>query len=400
MITIQMNEIEENKISIKKTNNRYFPIDFLKTVMIFLVIFDHTYPWDLKNSMGVQLWERISIPIFLVIMGFNMALSFNRKGEKSLKKLYSKKYFKQKFWRYIFPFLVAFLLSTLIGLAINGFDTDALNQYQREWSFPHLFLGILPFWGPGNWFLPVIFWSIIIMPLLYKAFTGKLRWGIIALILCFIIEIAIQLTLYFVFDARNISTNPEYATFVFYYRFIATSPFFMLTGLGLGIWFSKNHNVFAKRNLFVWILFGISLFYLIIYQFFNFRFIFILGDYNLFTFPYSAFLFLVVMKLILKNPSNLFVKGIKLISKSTYHILLTQIIYFAIMISVWGDHYGASIFGINSVYDPVVVFLYVLINWVICIAIGILWWYGEAKLREYRLKRKNLKNKYLSKNSI
>lgn len=99
------------------------------------------------------------------------------------------------------------------------------------------------------------------------------------------------------------------------------------------------------------------------------------------------------MKLLPKNPSNLFVKGIKLISKSTYHILLTQIIYFAIVISVWGDHYGASIFGINSVYDPVVVFLYVLINWVMCIPIGILWWYGETKLREYRLKRKDLNNK-------
>ena len=106
MITIQLNEIEENKNPTIKNNTHYFAIDLLKALMIFLVVFDHTYPWDLKNAMGAQLWERISIPIFLVIIGFNMALSFNRKGEKSLKKLYSKKYFKQKFWRYIYPFLI------------------------------------------------------------------------------------------------------------------------------------------------------------------------------------------------------------------------------------------------------------------------------------------------------
>ncbi|KKL58155.1 hypothetical protein LCGC14_2228220 [marine sediment metagenome] len=392
MITIQMNEIEENKIHTHEKNNHYFAIDLLKALMIFLVVFDHTYPWKLKNSMGVQLWERISIPIFLVLMGFNMGLSFKKTGETSLKKLYTRLYFKKKFWRYIFPFLVAYLLSTFIGLAINDFDTDVLDQYQREWSFPHLFLGILPFWGPGNWFLPVIFWSILIMPLLYKGFSGKPKWRIITLILCFVIEIALHLTVFFVFDPLNVPTpSPEHDTLIFYYNFITTSPFFMLSGLGLGIWFSKNHDIFAKQNIFMWTLFGVSFFYLIISQFLSFRFAFIFGDYHLFVFPYSAFLFLIAMKLIPKNPSNLFVKGIKLISKSTYHILLTQIIYFAIVINIWGDHYGASIFGINPLYNPFVVFLYVFINWVICIPIGILWWYGETKLREYRLKRKSLK---------
>ncbi|KKN04985.1 hypothetical protein LCGC14_1091940 [marine sediment metagenome] len=388
---MQMNEIEENEIHTREKNNNYFAIDLLKALMIFLVVFDHTYPWKLKNSMGVQLWERISIPIFLVLMGFNMGLSFKRTGETSLKKLYTRVYFKKKFWRYIFPFIVAYLLSTLIGLAINDFDTEALEQFQHDWSFPHLFIGILPFWGPGNWFLPVIFWSILIMPLIYKGFSGKPKRRIITLIFCFVIEVLLQLTIFFIFDPRNISTNSEYANFLVYYRFITATPFFMLSGIGLGLWFSKNHNIFAKQNLFMWILFFISLFYLIVYQFFDFRFAFIFGDYTLFSFPYSAFLFLLAMKLIPKNPSNLFVKGIRLISKSTYHILLTQIIYFAILISVWGDHYGGSIFGINSVYDPIVVFLYVLINWVICIPIGILWWYGEDRLRENRLKRKSLK---------
>ncbi len=392
--------INENKLTIKEQNNLYpkdshfIQVDIIKAIMIFLVIFDHTFPWDpLKNNMGVALWERISIPVFLVIMGFNMGFSFDRNGERSLRKLYSWNYFKRKFWRYIFPFLLLYFVSTLIGLAINGFDPDALNQYQRSWSFEHLFIGILPFYGPGNWFLPVIFWSILIMPLLYKGFSGKLRWRIITLILCYVVELSLQLVILFIFDPYNIAWYDFTALydFLFYYRFIVTTPFFMLSAIGLGMWISRNHDIFAKQNILLWILFPLSLFYLILYQFFDFYFNFILGDYHLFVFPYSAFLFLVGIKLLPKKRDNKFIRGITMIGKSTYHILLTQILYFAIIISIWGDHYGASIIGIDSPpYELNVVFVYVLINWVISIPLGVLWWYSETKIHNYRLKKKNL----------
>jgi hypothetical protein len=388
-----MDEFESTNldvINLREKKNYFVQIDIIKAVMIFLVIFDHTFPWDpLKDSMGVALWERISIPVFLVILGFNMGISFDRKGETSLRKLYSWNYFKRKFWRYIFPFILLYFVSTIVGLAINGFDPEALEQYELRWDFEHLFIGILPFYGPGNWFLPVIFWSILIMPLLYKGFSGKLIWRIITLILCYVIELILQLAVYFIFDPRNISSWPEYFDFIFYFNFVYTTPFFMLSAIGLGMWISRNHNIFAKQNIIIWILFPLSLFYLIQSQFSDFYFDFILGDYHLFVFPYSAFLVLVGLKLLPKKQDNIFIRGIAMIGKSTYHILLTQILYFAIVISIWGDHYGASIVGINSEYELNVVFGYTLINWLICIPLGVLWWYGETKIRNYRLKQKS-----------
>ncbi|MHA1670808.1 MAG: hypothetical protein ACTSV5_09540, partial [Promethearchaeota archaeon] len=76
----------------EKKRSYFFQVDVLKTIMIFLVIFDHTIPWDIKDNLGVALWERISIPVFLVIMGFNMGLSFQKKKNHSLNNLYSWKY--------------------------------------------------------------------------------------------------------------------------------------------------------------------------------------------------------------------------------------------------------------------------------------------------------------------
>ena len=92
---------EELKINSKqeKKPSSFFQVDVLKAIMIFLVIFDHTIPWDIKNNLGVALWERISIPVFLVIMGFNMGLSFQKQKNQSLGNLYSRKYFRHKILR-------------------------------------------------------------------------------------------------------------------------------------------------------------------------------------------------------------------------------------------------------------------------------------------------------------
>ncbi|MFX0144942.1 MAG: acyltransferase family protein [Candidatus Hodarchaeota archaeon] len=381
---------------LEKPNYNFFQIDLLKAVMIFLVIFDHTYPWALKNFMGVALWERISIPVFLVIMGFNMGLSFKRSGETSLRKLYSRNYFKKKFWRYIFPFLILYVVSTIIGLMMYNFDLEAMWYGQHyntiygywRWDVAHLLIGILPFYGPGNWFLPVIFWSILIMPILYKGFSGKIHWSIITLFFCYFVEIGI-ISLFRFIVPLYVSSQAEWR---FYYLFTVTSLPFMLFAVGLGLWFSRDYDIFSKRNYFMWILFPLSLAYIIAYQFFNFDFDFELGDYHFLVFPYSAFLVLLALRLLPKkvNDNNIFIKGIRLISNSTYHILLTQILYFGIVIGLYGDHYGASIFGIDIGYDPLTVFLYVLINWAICIPIGTLWWYEENRIRELRHSRKSL----------
>ncbi|MHA1457395.1 MAG: acyltransferase family protein [Promethearchaeota archaeon] len=385
---LKKNSEQENKPS------SFFQVDVLKTLMIFLVIFDHTIPWDIKNNLGVALWERISIPVFLVIMGFNMGLSFQKKKNQSLYKLYSWKYFRHKIIRYLFPFIVLYFISSIIGGIFYGASLQDIitGQWGTSYDTRHLFVGILPFWGPGNWFIPVIFGSIIIMPLLYKGFSGSTFRATVSLIICFLIEFSLQL---FIHDALK-STNPDYVflTWEDYYNalLILYSVFFYISAIGLGMWFSRNHDIFNVRNWFLWLIFPLSLTYLIAYQFFDFRFIdeygvsFITGDYNFLVFPYSAFLFLIALKLLPSESKNWFSKGIKKISRSTYHILLTQILYFAIVVAIYGDHYRASILGINPDQD-IIAFLYLIINWIICIPIGVFWWHAETKFK--KIIRKN-----------
>jgi hypothetical protein len=309
--------------------------------MIFLVIFDHFVAWSIKSEIGVALWERISIPVFLVVMGFNMGLSFKGKQDLSLKELYSWSYFKKKIVRYILPFLILYVVSTFIGLFIYGFDFEAMynGQFSPNHGLINLIMGIMPFWGPGNWFLPIIFQSILIMPLLYKLFT---KIPIIALVLTFIVEIWMQITVFFFIG--EITTWEE----VHLIGMFMNNILFYLSAVGLGMWFSFGHKLTIKRNWFMWIISSFSSVYIIAYQFLNFRLRLndiplLRGDYHFLVFPYSAMLVLLALRFLPQKSDWRISKSISLIGKSTYHILLTQILGYGMITAWWGTHYGMDV---------------------------------------------------------
>ena len=386
-------ENEEQKLPHKES---FFQIDVLKAIMIFLVIFDHTIPWTIKDNLGVALWERISIPVFMVIMGFNIGKSLQR--ERIKKKFtstyyadntfYSDSYFWKKLIRYGVPYVILYIISTNIGALFYGPDIDLIKagQWGTSYDDRHLFIGILPFWGPGNWFIPVIFSFIILAPWLYKGFSEKKWKAITTLLICYVVELIIQII---IFSLKNPNPPPTFATWDAYYTAILLiyNVLILFSAVGLGMWFSRDHNLFSKNNIFIWILFPLSLIYLISYQFFDFHILlddvpFITGDYNFLVFPYSAFLVLFVLKVLPNDSKTKLANVIKFISKSTYHILLTQILYFGIVYALYGDHYGASIFGINYT-DDVIVFLQLIINWLICVPIGMLWWYTGTRIKRH-----------------
>jgi len=358
--------IEQEELSSSRKSD-FFQIDFLKAVMIFLVIFDHFVHWNIKGDIGVALWERISIPVFLVILGFNMGHSFRGQGDMSLKQLYSWSYFKKKILRYVVPFLILYAASTFIGLFMYGFDFIAMydNQYSPEHGIINLFYLIMPFWGPGNWFIPVLLQSILVVPLLYWGFTKK---PVITLILTFVIEIAMQTIVFFLIGEAFTSWEEWHV-----YSLFSNSILFYLSAVGLGMWFSQNHNLQHNRNFIMWLLYPISLAYIVSYQFFGFVFMIdgtplLRGDYHFMVFPYSAFLVLLALKLLPKTSKTKISRTISLIGKSTWHILLTQILGYGMITAWWGTHYGMDVpFNPFDIIDLAVL-------WIVFIWLGIIWY--------------------------
>ena len=380
MIDMQENDfITKNVIENGKKEGNFFQIDLLKAIMIAFVIIDHALGYSNFRGLGYELWERMSIPVFLIIIGFNMGKAFQRQGEQSLKQLYSWNYFKKKLLRYVFPYLIFYLVSTTAGFLIYGAAFP--DTFAENWILEYLLLQKSLLEGPGNWFIPILFQSILLMPLLYKLFTKK---PVITLIGCFVIEACMYLFLCFYIGPI---TSIEVILREIPFREVILC---YLSAFGIGLWFSQNHKLFSKRNLFVWILFPISLIYMIAWDFFNFRLQingsdFVRGDYNYLTFIYSALIFLIVFQLIPKNPKNIFAKAISPIGKATFHIYLTQDLYYVILYII---HIGVWAFpGFEGIVNPLAIastdalinFGLLVLNWIICISVGTVWWYLEKK---------------------
>ena len=269
-----MNDIDIDNLN-RNDSSKFFQVDLLKAFMIAFVIIDHSFAYTGRAAMGFELWERMSIPFFLVIMGFNMANSFAKQGDSSLKELYSWKYFKKKLWRYVFPYLIFYIISTTAAFII--YEEQFTDLLSENWFLEYILFQKTIFEGPGNWFIPILFQSILVVPILYRLIIKSPK---MTLFLTFIIEMLMHLFEFYYPEHRMITLH-----IILLYVF----------GIALGMWFSQNYELFNKRNLFIWLLFPISLIYMIAWDFFNYRIridgnVLIRGDYNFLVFPYSAVL--------------------------------------------------------------------------------------------------------------
>ncbi len=379
------NMLEKSDYSDKKSDKSYFQVDLMKTWMIFLVILDHSTTHGFLHQFVSPLWERIAIPGFVVIMGFNLGISFQNKDINTLKEAYSKEYFISKIKRYIIPYIILYIIQAVIFLIVNHVFHPELIDISFYAFSGYLFLGYTFFWGPGMWFIPALFGSILIFPLLYICFK---RYPIWTFIFCFVIEWLTHIMAYIIFFGIN-----EYDWW-WTKMFFTTHIYFLFSGVGLGLWISKDHDIFAKRNIILWILMPISLIYLIGYSLYglggvrellsHFYLGWIGGDYNFLSFPYTAFLFLIILNIFPRNPDNKLSKIIKKISRSTYHILLFQILYFSIAYHFW--------FTIADGFDshPIDYLWYYPLNLLITITGGIIWQTLEFKLYKEKVNKNKI----------
>lgn len=302
----------------------FFQLEVLKAIAIAFVVMDHSLTWEIKGAMGNIFWERLSIPFFLIVMGFNMGISFKYRNTKRLRDLYSLDYFIRKLKRYVLPFIILYMASIILGITFGYTNTSE-----------YLWLGFLPFWGPGNWFIPLLFGSIVVFPIIYWLFD---RFPLVTIGLCFLSELVFQYILWFLYPAATTAYDD------FIITAIRVNTLFFLPAVGLGLWFSKGFGMEDKRNWFVYPYLAISAFFMFDYatgivssfpgaigQTMTLIQDFIKGDYTLLFYGYAAFFFLLTMSIVGKAPTGAFSRVIQRIGRSTYHILLFQIFWMSIV---------------------------------------------------------------------
>jgi hypothetical protein len=257
-------------------------------------------------------------------------------------------------------------------------------------------LGYLPFWGPGNWFIALLFGSIIVFPLVYWLFEKQ---AALTLVLCFMGEIMMETILYIWGPYWIVSASGN-----FIISAIRINVIFYLPAVGLGLWFSKGYSLRAKRNWFMFLYFPISVMFMIDYvtfspgtqigiigaipnsfgEFVQWVQIFVVGDYTFLFYGYAALLFIGAMILLPQKPSGRFARYVQQVGRASYHILLFQIFYMSIvyhLVSVDDAmHQHIPIFPIILGWPSDLYYIpFYLMNLTFSFAGGLLWYYAEKK---------------------
>jgi len=327
-------------------------IDILKGLAIIAVVLLHALPFSFFLLIGspYHIWH--AIPLFILIAGFTGAYAYKRYGSKTLKECYNPSLLIRRFSRLLVPFLLCWCIELCILFSLNQLPSNSVSL---------IFDLMRGGYGWGAYFVPVILQSVIFVPLLYLlAVRNPNRMVIIALFLTLL------------FDAVSIVLGWDPGTTsVLYFPY-------MFAG-ALGVWIAISAKT-DKR----WLILGggISLVYLTLscytplfssfpnYSGYS-------GVLQAPAFMWTVILALAGLRYLPKKIESLPSRYIGELGKASWHIFLTQLIYYwtpAAFVYTWiaaPMDFGSVIIG-----DALVVIL----NLCICLPVGYSWYTLEKRI--------------------
>lgn len=273
-------------------------LDYLKAICVILVVITH-YDWESKESYIFTMFINMAVPVFMIISGYNFAMSNRKKTDGSMHQMYSPRVIGPKLERFLVPFTGICLVEILL-LAIEDKDINPFRIF---------FLGA---YGPGSYYVPLMVQLLVIFPIIFKLVEKSAKWGII-LTGCvnLIYEIAVV-----IFEMDK-----------YYYR-LCIGRYLLLIAFGCYLYLHPERRL-KKHEIIAMLLIGLS------------YIVFILGrdvDTTLFDFwkptamPIAFYIFPIVV-LLFRAFYHCHIAGfvgnmLSMIGKASYHIFLIQMVYY------------------------------------------------------------------------
>ena len=98
---------------VKEIKKRIDFLDYLKAICVIMVIITH-YDWGDKDSPFFTMLINMAVPVFMIISGYNFAMSNRKKTGGNLKKMYAWEMIKPKLIRFLVPFFTVCLIEIVL----------------------------------------------------------------------------------------------------------------------------------------------------------------------------------------------------------------------------------------------------------------------------------------------
>lgn len=338
------------------TSKRIAIIDYLKAFSIIMVICTH-YGWD-NDRFPLYVFVIIpAVPIFLMLSGYNSAMSFSRYPSDHLRDLYNPRKLYQKLNTIFVPYTFLYLADVLLRKQLLIFKDPGQLLYT-------FLSGGIKGGLHGGYFFCVFWQFILLAPLLYLLIKKLPKTG---LWLAAIFTVAFN-------SISHYYGLPKDITRILIFRYI-----FIIC---CGFWFYQNKN---RLNKVYTVLLGIysafSIWFLIATQYFDYHFP--LKCYwpktSIYANGYHILIVFVCFYLFAnKTIPGKFGNFCTQLGRSTFHIFLFQMLYYRVN---WDDAWFGAL--------PMMAKL--TMNVIVCVAIGMLWYYFETAVRRHIKSRRQPK---------
>ena len=158
------------------------------------------------------------IPYFMMISGYVYAVSFERRGIKSIEQAYNKTFVAEKFIRYTVPYTIAFIAEWIVfrvfGTYLVGIRTYGIFAFVMDYLSGGK--------GLGNYYYPIMIQLIFLFPIIY--FVIK-KYNLKGLWYCFLVNAG-----YEVLKVAYGMNEYEYRLLLFRYLFVIAAGCYVAVG--------------------------------------------------------------------------------------------------------------------------------------------------------------------------
>ena len=295
---------------------------------------------DERLRYGFPFWIDMAVPLFLIISGYVNTLSFRKKGIETLSVCYAPAIIAGKVIRYTVPFGIAYTLEIIFCQLFNHRAMPSAVELLREFLSGGM--------GPGSYYYPILIQMILVFPIIYSVVRQN---GVKGLAICAFGNFLYELMQW----AYGLSEN-TYRLLIFRYILL----------LAFGCYFGLGYKL-SKTTLAI--LSGIAVSYIVLVSYCNITVFFI---------PYwkgTSFIpaLLAVCIFALVYTGNIRNRVLETIGKASYHIFLTQKVYYVFEYVV---HARVPVRWMQFVA-----------NVVICLIFGLMFYLVEAPISKLIMKQ-------------
>ena len=310
-------------------------IDWVKAIAITLVIFTHCFWSPSERTMIIfPFLVELGVPLFTLVTGYNYYNSLKKNDRNTLQW-----YFKYGS-RILIPFAIAMVIEVFYMTLVLHYPVKRM-----------IFIIATGGMGQGSYYTVILMQIIILFPLLFRLINTK--YGFISIILGnLIFEIWVSVA----------NMNPEI------YRLLCLR---YLIFLATGAAYARFKKQLAGNKEFIlsvcFLVIGIICIYILNYS--GIKPV-IFKQWTTTSMPtvFMAFALFLLIKRFLTYQNRL----IEIISKSSFHIFLTQMVY-----------YSSLDTALHILLDIRSEFIAFPINLCICVSCGILFYYVETSVVKY-----------------